>query len=347
MQSNNIEFEFEDYPNRNHYSANMNRRKNSLCNSDNQSVDSETFNSQPFLNQNNNNNKQRDQYAKNDFRRSNNSQDRMALRENSATKFNDNMKMRMSMNSSNMLERSTMSLTSLFNMKRMVVKAPDGTYQYIRNASEADSFMDLPKNEKQQNDERISIMDDELQFILENFEFSPEITDDLMEDYFSNRRVFFFVVILQFFASLYVMMRTWTDKSVVLLHMSQFYNVQSFEQLETSFQSLILFDFVLNMLNVIAGLKAYNSHQIKGYKTFSTIQGICILSRVLLANINSWNVITFMLMIFTYTFSRYMIAVIYALCLVPEQQQQQTQQISNNNILSIQQTGTQEIIQNV
>mmetsp|Transcript_2433 Transcript_2433/g.2384 ORF Transcript_2433/g.2384 Transcript_2433/m.2384 type:complete len:91 (-) Transcript_2433:58-330(-) len=83
------------------------------------------------------------------------------------------------------------------------------------------------------------------------------------------------------------------------------------------FFSSIAFDFALNTVAMGIALKAYAHHQIRYYKYFSLLYAGCIISRVMLSYLNSWNVVMFILMMFTYTYSRYMIALIYGLCLIP------------------------------
>ena len=49
----------------------------------------------------------------------------------------------------------------------------------------------------------------------------------------------------------------------------------------------LMVDLLLNGCAVWLGVKAYNTHQIKAYKNFSLIYVICILSRILLAYLNT------------------------------------------------------------
>ena len=80
--------------------------------------------------------------------------------------------------------------------------------------------MSLKKGDKAGDDDRISYMDEELQFILENFEPSPEFSEELISDYYYNRRIFFILILCQYFLQLYILSITWADRNIVFQHVS-------------------------------------------------------------------------------------------------------------------------------
>mmetsp|Transcript_6809 Transcript_6809/g.5065 ORF Transcript_6809/g.5065 Transcript_6809/m.5065 type:complete len:179 (-) Transcript_6809:42-578(-) len=159
-------------------------------------------------------------------------------------------------------------------------------------------------------------MDEELHFIMENFDLSPEFSDELVTDYFYNRRGFMYLILIQYFMQLYLALLTLNSQSLILYRFNQLYQYDM-EKMRNFFAVSVGFDFVINSVAFALALKAYAHHQIKFYKYFSLLYAACIISRVMLSYLNSWNVVMFVLMMFTYTYSRYMIALIYGLCLIP------------------------------
>ncbi len=154
---------------------------------------------------------------------------------------------------------------------------------------------------------------------MENFDFAPEFADELLKDYFYNRRVFFILIIIQFFVQLYIVTLTWSDRDLVFSHFQEIYKYHV-EQVKHFFYLSLVFDICVNIIAMVLAVRAYATHQINAYKTFSVVYAISIVSRIILAYLNTWNVIMFIIMLFTYTYSRYMIALIYGICLVPNQQ---------------------------
>jgi hypothetical protein len=164
---------------------------------------------------------------------------------------------------------------------------------------------------------------------LENFEFQADFADELLNDYFYNRRVFFVLIMVQFFMQLYIVTLTWIDRDLVFLHFNQLYRDSQGNRaygsqygggathIRALFFTALLLDLVVNVIAIYLALKAYHMHSIKMFKSYSTVYAVCIVSRIILAYLNTWNVIMFILMLFTYTYSRYMIALLYGLCLVP------------------------------
>ena len=52
------------------------------------------------------------------------------------------------------------------------------------------------------------------------------------------------------------------------------------------FYGTLMIDIFLNSCAVMLGLWALSRHQVKAYKNFTTIYGLCILTRVILAYVN-------------------------------------------------------------
>jgi hypothetical protein len=50
---------------------------------------------------------------------------------------------------------------------------------------------------------------------------------------------------------------------------------------------MLALDIVINVWALVLGLRAYNSHQISLYKNFSLLYGVCIISRIILAYLNT------------------------------------------------------------
>ncbi len=101
----------------------------------------------------------------------------------------------------------------------MVIKGADGNYKYGSNVHKDLTIREEPPL-KEDQDERASLMDEELQFILENFEFSPEISEELLNDYFKHRRLFFILMTMQFFIQIYVMTMTWAERETIFFRMN-------------------------------------------------------------------------------------------------------------------------------
>lgn len=214
---------------------------------------------------------------------------------------------------------------------RMVLKAPDGTYKYaFQHGGDDDSYLEGRKllngkgsqrqlaNGGGGGEDQLSYMDEELQFILENFEFQADFADEMLNDYFYNRRVFFILIMVQFFMQIYIVTLTWIDRDLVFLHFNQLYRNNEDRHIKEMFFAALLLDLVVNVLAIYLAIKAYHMHSIKMFKNYSTVYAVCIVSRIILAYLNTWNVVMFIVMLFTYTYSRYMIALLYGLCLVPQ-----------------------------
>jgi hypothetical protein len=54
------------------------------------------------------------------------------------------------------------------------------------------------------------------------------------------------------------------------------------------FYATIFLDITLNTVAVFFGLRACRLHQVSSYKNFSVVYGVCIISRVILAYVNTY-----------------------------------------------------------
>ena len=110
------------------------------------------------------------------------------------------------------------------------------------------------------------------------------------------------------------------NKDIIFYHFTDIYQYDE-ERVRKFFYSTILIDSFFNTISIVVAITAFCRHKITAYKYFSVFYAICIASRIILAYINTWNVIIFILMLFIYTYARYMIALIYGLCLIPDYQE--------------------------
>jgi len=73
------------------------------------------------------------------------------------------------------------------------------------------------KKQLEEQEDRLSYMDEELHFIMENFEFSPEFSDELVNDYFYNRKGFFFLMLVQYLLQIYLILITLNSQNFIIL----------------------------------------------------------------------------------------------------------------------------------
>jgi hypothetical protein len=103
----------------------------------------------------------------------------------------------------------------------------------------------------------------------------------------------------------------------LLYQMNNVYHINE-KYITNALCATVSFDVCINITSFLIAMKGILTHKIKFYKYFSMVYCLCIASKVALSYINSyifmwimsyrWNVLIFVVMLFTYMYARYMIA---------------------------------------
>ena len=111
------------------------------------------------------------------------------------------------------------------------------------------------------------------------------------------------------------------NKEFLLIELNEIYRGYDKNKLNQIFQRLIMANLVVNLLQYVISFYAIFSHRVTNYQIMLFFMAFGMFCRIGLCYVNVMNIFMLVLKLLTFVFAKYVLSLLYAVLLVPDDQE--------------------------
>lgn len=148
----------------------------------------------------------------------------------------------------------------------------------------------LPQNNNRNrnNDDALSISDEELQFIIDNYDQFDHnnLIEQIVSVFRKNQIIFLFVLILEMLLSCTLLIMTWKKKEASILIMQEIYKDLNSMEASLLFHTIYFITVILNIMYYPLSFYALSTKKVKVFRLFSTLSLYTAITTIFIIYIN-------------------------------------------------------------
>jgi len=205
--------------------------------------------------------------------------------------------------------------------KRIVLKLPDGSYSHAYRSGEKDAWLenrDADQNvgSNPNDEEQILHIEDEVDFLLNNFEFILE-PEQAVKNYMYHRKVLCVFLVLSVMYEFCLDVYLWKNKEFIITQLTEVYKNLDVDKLTNLFIYSNTIDLMLNLTLYGFGFYSLRTHKVNTFQWFNTLMLMSIFTRIIISYLNILNLLMFILKIIVYLYARFVLSFLYSVLLLP------------------------------
>ena len=177
----------------------------------------------------------------------------------------------------------------------------------------------LGRNQNNNNNDVLTVSDEELQYIIENYENLDHnnIIEEIINVFRKNQMILLLFVIFEMSLSSFLLFITWKKKEGSIMIMQNVYkDISSFEAM-VLFYSIFFVSLLLNLFYYPLAFYSLTSKKVKIFKFFTTYSLYTSIVTIFIIYINILFIFVFLLRLVIYGISRFVVNLLVSLLILP------------------------------
>ena len=161
-----------------------------------------------------------------------------------------------------------------------------------------------------------------MEFFIQNLDFVVG-PNNAMKSYYKNRMILYVMFLVNLFFESILTVYLYRNKEFLLIQLNEVYRGYDKQRQILIFESLVMANLSVNLVCYVISFYAIFSHRVTNYQIMLFFMLVGMMLRVGLCYVNVMNVFMLVLKIFTFVFAKYVLSLLYAVLLVPEEDGQE------------------------